>query len=124
MLEFLLIFSMAIVIGVLYLAIGTSMFVDASEQQRREAIDEVGYLIQDELILASSVTDGYSRTFLVPAKADRFTYTMTQTPTSVALASGTINMTYTLPLHDGTLNIGQNVVRARAGAAGGVEVNP
>jgi hypothetical protein len=108
-LEFLLIISLAVIIGVMYIAVGTHIFVDVNEQQRVAALNDVGYLIQDEVVLAASVEDGYTRTFVLPQKADRFTYTITNSNTSVTLASADVTLSYPLPMLSGNLVMGANI---------------
>jgi hypothetical protein len=110
-LEFLLMVAIALIIGVVYLSVGTRMLVDTSEQQRIDALDDVGYSVQDEIILATQVADGYKRSFVIPDRADRFTYTMSNSENSLTLASGPTTLVYYLPNITGTFQKGQNVVR-------------
>ena len=76
MLEFILIATVAIIMGIIYLSVGTNLFIDTTEQQRIDALDDIGYAVQDEAILASQVANGYERVFTIPERADRFTYVL------------------------------------------------
>ncbi len=113
--EFIIILSMAIIIGALFLASAADLFGRESEKQRIAALNDVGYRIQDEVILASDVTDGYERTFIVPDRADRFTYTLSGDATSVTLRSGPVTITYPLPTISGAVTKGSNVITKRNG---------
>lgn len=108
--EFIIMFGFAAIIGLLFLLSANTLFAGINEDQRRTAIDEVGYAIQDEIILATTVQDGYQRTILVPERADRFTYTLTSTATAVRIASGTTIITYTHPPIIGQIQKGRNLI--------------
>jgi len=108
--EFIIMFAFAAIIGLLFLLSAYSLLAGVNEDQRRTAIDEVGYAIQDEIILATTVQDGYHRTFLVPERADRFVYTLASTSTAVTLTSGTIIITYEHPEITGQIEKGRNTI--------------
>lgn len=108
--EFTIMFGFAVLIGLLFLLSANTLFAGVNEDQRRTAIDEVGYAIQDEIILATTVQDGYRRAILVPERADRFTYTLTSTTTAVTLTSGATIITYAHPPIIGQIQKGQNVI--------------
>jgi hypothetical protein len=111
MLEFVLILSIAIVTGIVYLAIGNELIFRGSEEQRVIALNDIGYSVQDELITASYVEDGYTRIFSLPQRAGRFIYTVSSDNTSLELTSGQATITYSLPSHQGDIVIGENVIK-------------
>jgi hypothetical protein len=108
--EFIIIMAMAIIIGMLFLASAADLFTRESEKQRITALNDVGYRIQDELILATTVTDGYERTFTVPSRADRFTYTVVSDAEAITLHSGSVIITYSLPAYTGSVQKGSNTI--------------
>ena len=87
-----------------------NIFAEKSEEQRILALNDVGYMIQDEIILATLVEDGYTRTILVPERADRFSYEVSSTPVSVVLTSGKVTMTYLIPNITGSVSKGHNTI--------------
>jgi electron transfer flavoprotein alpha subunit len=111
LLEFLFILALALTIGITYLALSADLFHDRSEQQRTAVLNDVGFQIQDELLLAASVEDGYARNFTIPLMADRFDYSITNDATSVTLTSGLTTITYSLPAFAGNLSKGTNMVK-------------
>lgn len=120
--EFLIITGIAMIVGMLYLALSANLMMTKSEEQRIAALNDIGYMIQDEIILATTVQDGYSRTFTIPEKASRFTYEVALTsPTTVTLQSGSVTANYRIPEVDAgsTLAKGENTITKR----GAVEVN-
>lgn len=110
-LEFLLIAGIAMLVGALYLAAGANLLSGESEEQRISALNNIGYMVQDELILAGIVEDGYQRSFIIPMKADRFAYTLSNDETMLTLRSGGAVINYPLPRMSGTLQQGENIVR-------------
>ncbi len=102
--------AIAVLVGLIYLASAGSLMSDVSETQRISALNDVGYMVQDEVLLAESVSDGYARSFSIPATADRFTYAITSDNTSLTLTSGTTTITYPLPPVNGNFQKGQNII--------------
>jgi hypothetical protein len=110
MMEFMILLSVGVLLGMTYIAVTSELFASTSERQRVTALNEVGYMVQDELMLAESVEDGYQRNFTIPSMADRFAYSMTNTATSLTLSSGSSSITYPLPRVSGTLQTGRNII--------------
>jgi hypothetical protein len=113
--EFMILLAVGILLGAMYLAVSNELFSAKSEEQRIEALNDIGYQVQDELLLAASVLDGYERNFTLPTLADRFDYTLTNDETSLTLASGPASVTYPLPEVTGTFQKGRNVLRKDGG---------
>ena len=108
--EFLVIIAAALFIGVLYLATANNLFTGIGDQQRVIALNDIGYNIQDEIILSMMVDDGYQRTFTLPNLAGPFPYTIQNDQTTVTLTSGSVTITYDLPQITGSFHIGKNTV--------------
>lgn len=102
--------AFAIMIGGVFLASAGRLLLDKSEEQRTAAMNDVGYLIQDEIILASTVSDGYQRTFVLPQRADRFEYSITSFSTAVTITSGKTKITYPIPEISGSIQKGPNTI--------------
>lgn len=109
--EFIMMVVMALFLSVMYLSVTTDLFTETSEQQRLQALNDVGFKIQDEIILAEIVEDGYVRNFTIPEKADRFTYTLTNDNDTLTLTSGQVIVTYSTPLISGSFQKGYNVLK-------------
>lgn len=118
--EFVIIIAIAMLIGVVYLAVSSSILSSKTEEQRIIALNDVGYTVQDELMLAGTVQDGYQRAFTIPQKAGRFSYALSNDDTTLTLVSGSDTLTYPLPKINGTLVQGKNVVFKN----GSIVVNP
>lgn len=108
--EFTMMIAVALTIAVAFLAAATSLMFDTSEQERRAALNGIGYAIQDEIILATTVNDGYLRNFTIPQRAGRFQYTVQSTTKAVMLTSGKTTITYPTPEYSGTFSKGWNEI--------------
>jgi hypothetical protein len=117
--EFLIIVGIAIFVAALYLAVSANIFSSKSEEQRVAALNNIGYMVQDEIILAATVHDGYAREFQLPETADRFTYAVSNDATTLTLQSGNTIINYPLPEISGSLQKGTNVIRK----SGSIAVN-
>ena len=113
--EFVIMMAVAFIIGGLFLAVLLIMFRDVSEEQRVAALNDVGFMIQDELILATLVEDGYQREFTIPTKADRFPYTISNTASGVTLKSSGVTITYPIPNITGGVTQGDRIVTKQDG---------
>ncbi len=113
--EFTIMAALAVVVGTVFLSIATASLKESAERERTEAMNDIAYTIQDELILATQAEDGYERTFTVPGRAGRFTYSLTSLEDAVLLESGTVRITYPLPNTTGTITKGENTVRKNGG---------
>jgi len=114
-LEFVIAIAVALIFGALFLAVANALLSGSAEQERYAALNRIGYTLQDELILASYVSDGYIRRFDMPERAGRFTYTLTSSTNAVTLRSGSTVITYPLPNATGTFSMGVNEIRKEDG---------
>jgi hypothetical protein len=109
--EFLLFTTVAVLMGVTFLVIVTSGLRDAGEDQRFAELSHIGFMLQDELILAESVHPGYSRTITVPETAGRFPYNITASGDHATLSSGNMILDFALPPFAGVIMKGPNTIR-------------
>lgn len=114
-LEFIIMVAIALMIGITFLAGSSIVLKDTSELQRLEALNGIGYLLQDEVILATTVEDGYRRKIVLPQRAGRFQYAINTSATSVSLRSGSVDIAYPLPEITGSFKKGTNII-AKDGA--------
>ena len=108
--EFIVMVAFAVIIGLIFLALAGNVFSDVTETQRRDILYDMGYMLQDEIILATQVEDGYTRTILIPNKLDRFPYTISNTPTGITLTSSRVTATFSIPEISGMLAKGPNTI--------------
>jgi hypothetical protein len=109
-LEFLILVSLAIIIGIMYLAITNQLLFSGSEEQRILALDDIGFRLQNEVIVAATVEDGYSRNITLPTLTNRFPYNISSDNTTITLTSGNVERIYEIPQINGRFQIGRNVL--------------
>lgn len=98
------------VFAALLLLIVNQLVSEKADEERRHQINNLGYFIQDELLLAESVHDGYERTFTVPQTLGKFPYTINSTTTSITIMSGKMTTTFTIPTITGSIQKGANTI--------------
>jgi Flp pilus assembly protein TadG len=67
--EFVLVFSLLTIFITLFLAVVYANMREAKVKDDQEIADDMATFIQQELVLASKVEDGYNRTIFLPEKA-------------------------------------------------------
>lgn len=123
-LEFVFMVAFAMLIGAVTMVVAFDLMSEASERQRYAAIQDAGYAIQDELILAATVDDGYRRIIDVPDRADRFQYTLTTDADGAGLSvrSGQYALTFDIPPIMGEVHDGATFLIRKSGTVIVVEV--
>ncbi|MBR9703293.1 hypothetical protein GOV10_04605 [Candidatus Woesearchaeota archaeon] len=110
-LEFSVMIGFSLILMIVLLVIVNALFSDSVEEERRQAMLSLGYALQDELIIASTVQPGYEHDFVVPEKLGRFTYTLSSTTTAFSLKSSKQTITFHTPETFGTFNKGHNTIK-------------
>lgn len=109
--EFSILVGMGMVLMIILVILAANMTYDRLEKQRTAALLELGYTIQDELILATTVQPGYEHDFLLPETLGRFNYAILTNATSLRLSSGAKTLSFPIPPITGTLTKGLNTIR-------------
>ena len=113
--EFLTIMILAVVFLVSMLAIGAMKITEAADEARKVTVENIAYSIQQELLTANTVHDGYTRNFFLPVDVQKRTYVISMrnaTNASVVTISSR-NVVYTVggPLCTGFLQPGTNRIQ-------------
>ncbi|MBR9692588.1 hypothetical protein GOV07_01510 [Candidatus Woesearchaeota archaeon] len=110
--EFSFMVMLSFIFLIIILVIATFYLELSSTQRAERAVEETAIAIQQELLLAASVEDGYQRVFSVPETLEGRSFTITNTPLTLTLQ---LNDGWTLnkdiPLVTGTLIKGDNIIR-------------
>ena len=72
--EFIVLIAFMFVIFLGFTAVITSKILDAKEGERQQTAEDIGTLAKNEIELARSVSDGYNRTFSLPAAIEGNSY--------------------------------------------------
>ena len=68
--EFVFLIGLAFMVMTVFIASTRSEFDELRSEEERTLIRDAGMKVHSELVIASTVEDGYSRTFSIPAKLD------------------------------------------------------
>jgi len=109
--EFTILIAFGMILLIILILIGTIYSKDAVETQRMHALLTLGYTIQDELILATTVQEGYEHDFDLPASIGRFSYVIETAETQITLRSGAQAYDFRIPNTTGTFVKGLNIIR-------------
>jgi hypothetical protein len=114
-------FSFMMMLSFVFLVVGlviVAFYLEATSKDRVQMLlQDEAVALQQELLLAASVQDGYQRTVAVPDTLDGYPYAIANTGNLVTLTlpDGT-NYNKEIPIVTGTLVKGPNRVRKLAGA--------
>jgi hypothetical protein len=75
--EFFVIVGFAMLVLVIILGFMAEDMSQASYKKEVNAMTDLGYYVQNEILVASQVNDGYSRVFTLPEKKDGVSYNIT-----------------------------------------------
>lgn len=121
--EFIVLIAFMFLIFVGVIAVVTSKVLEAKENERQAIAEDIATLAKNEIGLARSVSDGYSRIFNLPNKIEGNTYTI-EIIDNRELVVNYIDKEYVLFLQEnivGNINPGTNTITKVNGV---VNINP
>ncbi len=68
--EFVFLVSLAFMVMTVFIASTRSEFDELRSEEERTLVRDVGMMVHSELVIASTVEEGYQRTFSIPQKLD------------------------------------------------------
>lgn len=74
--EFVILIAFMLLIFLGFIAVITSKILEAKENERQKIAEDIAALAKNEIDLAKSAADGYSRNFNLPAKVEGNSYTI------------------------------------------------
>ena len=105
-LEFLTMVSISGIALLVLLGISYSLFNVKIEENDLFAVEDLGYSIQNEIILASEVHDGYEREIFIPDKIGNMRYDISNTPDYLVLNYTRGEVLFLLPDVSGSISKG------------------
>ena len=121
--EFIVLIAFMFLIFVGVIAVVTTKIIEAKENERQGIAEDIATLVKNEIDLARSVSDGYSRTFNLPNKIEGNSYTI-EIIDNRELVVNYIDKEYVLFLQEniiGNINPGVNIITK---VNGFVNINP
>jgi hypothetical protein len=111
--EFVVLISFMFLIFLGVIAVITSKVLEAKENERQQIAEDIATLAENEIKLAKSATDGYSRTFKLPNKIKGNSYSI-EIIDNRELVVNYLDREYVLFLQEdvvGNINPGENTIR-------------
>ncbi|HLG24186.1 MAG TPA: hypothetical protein VI564_04640 [Candidatus Nanoarchaeia archaeon] len=113
--EFLMLIGLAAIIAIAFQYVSLSQIIDFKSINEKEAVKDVAIKIQREILLATSVEDGYVRTFEIPDKLGDANYTITLQNSTLTVQSKEGLYFVRVPKISGNLSKGYNTINKTGG---------
>jgi hypothetical protein len=114
--EFLVFLAMAFVVIFIFLAAAVSLSKDTTKSKTYYEMDDLGRSVQEEMLLASQLEDGYTRKINLPMTLNGLQYSvfLNQSNPSNAyflMYYEDIELFYLVPPINGSIHLGDNTLR-------------
>ena len=109
--EFMLMVGLAMIVIFAFLAVIYVLISDYYEEKNMKKLEDLGYSIQNELILAAEVEPGYERTIIIPDQAGGVGYSLSQTANDLVITYRSHEFLFAIPQVSGALDKGSNTIR-------------
>lgn len=114
-LEFMMLIGMAVLLMSIILVIVGGFANHKASQQKYDQMYSFGRTLQNELLLAATVHEGYSRTIYLPDRIGRYVYSISNEQDTFTLRSSGVLLNFKIPETTGTLKIGENIITNQGG---------
>ena len=118
--EFIIFVGLGFIILLIFLASSIAKMNEFSTEKEFVLLKDVTYKVQNEIVLASLVNDGYIRTFNIPERLETADYDISITGRTLIAQSANYDYVLQLPDANGTLAKGNNTIRKTGGV---VQIN-
>ncbi|MEM4267490.1 MAG: hypothetical protein QXK37_01530 [Candidatus Woesearchaeota archaeon] len=109
--EFVILISITTMLFIFILGLIFEEISQVNEQKRLEAINDIGEFVQNEIVTATMVDDGYTRIFVLPEEKDGVYYNITlQKNSSIIITSANIQREFIVPDVIGNITKGANKI--------------
>ena len=106
--EFILMLALVLVFTTLIAGAAYYYVVDYSEQRNVKKLQDLGYSLQDEVILAHTVDVGYQRTITIPSMIDSVQVHVSGTPNDIVITYKGSELLFRIPPTIGAFTNGAN----------------
>lgn len=118
--EFIVFVGIGFIILLIFLASSIEKMNEFNTEKEFVLLKDVAYKVQNEIVLASIVNDGYMRTFNIPERLDTADYNISITGRTLIAQSANYDYVLQLPDANGTLAKGNNTIKKIGGT---VQIN-
>ncbi|MBW2990349.1 hypothetical protein KY348_01450 [Candidatus Woesearchaeota archaeon] len=108
--EFVLVVGLAMVVLIVFAGVIYYLSFNYSEEKNINRLTDLGYSLQNELILASEVEPGYERTIIIPNKIGGINFSINQTDNDLVITYRSVELLFTIPQVNGKFDKGTNKI--------------
>src|SRR3989344_5827328 len=113
--EFFVFVGLAVLIAIAFEIISLGQLNDFRLQKENEAVKDLALKLQQELLIASTVEDGYVRTFQIPDNIDSIKYSLSTQNSTITVKSKNSLYIVSIPKVVGNVSKGTNIVNKTGG---------
>ena len=113
--EFVFLIGLAFTTMIIFIASTQSEYTSLISEEEMTLVKDLCAMVQRELVLASSVQDGYSRTFNVPDDLEGMNYNIELMNNTVHVYTDELEYLLNIPIVNGTIQKGDNRIRKTDG---------
>ena len=113
--EFFVLLGLAFLIAIAFEFASLDQLNDFRIKKENEAVKDLGLKLQQELLIAATVEDGYARTFTIPDTLDRINYTLTTKNSTITVESAHGRFIVSIPKAVGNVSRGANTINKTGG---------
>ncbi|MBI2128795.1 hypothetical protein HYU07_01005 [Candidatus Woesearchaeota archaeon] len=113
--EFIVFVGIGFIMLLIFLASSIEKMKEFNTEKEFILLKDVAYKVQNEIVLASIVNDGYMRTFDIPERLETSDYNISITGRTLIAQSDNYDYVLQLPDANGTLAKGNNTIKKTGG---------
>ncbi|MBS3105717.1 hypothetical protein J4234_05660 [Candidatus Woesearchaeota archaeon] len=113
--EFFVFVGLAVLIAIAFEIISLGQLNDFRLQKENEAVRDLALKLQQELLVASTVEDGYVRTFQIPDSIEIINYSLSTQNSTITVKSKNSLYIASLPKVVGNVSKGANTINKTGG---------
>ena len=113
--EFFVFVGLAVLIAIAFEIISLGQLNDLRLQKENEAVRDLALKLQQELLVASTVEDGYVRTFQIPDSIEIINYSLSTQNSTITVKSKNSLYIASLPKVVGNVSKGANTINKTGG---------
>lgn len=113
--EFYIFLGLSFLIAIAFAIASLEQLNDFRVQQESDAVKDLALKLQQELLVAATVEDGYVRTFQIPVNLDSINYSLTTQNSTIAVQSKNAFYIVLIPTAIGNISKGTNRINKTGG---------
>lgn len=113
--EFFVFLGLAFLIAIAFEIASLDQLKDFRIQKESEAVKDIAFKLQKEVLVAATVEDGYVRIFEIPDTLDGINYTLTTINSTITVESKNSLFIVSIPNSAGNASKGSNVINKTGG---------